>query len=420
MSTLRKTYLYKLYRADGTYLTSFYSNGFDVVTRPQYNWKISGGKGNISLEFAAQIQKYIKNIIGSNFPFVVKIYMHDKESLATGQLIYTGSLIDNNFTLTPEGFIKPDNFLYISGEKDLENKVVENPSTGATKISYVSMDISNIIKDLLDKYQLKGGLVTYTNTTIPTVGLILSITVKNETYLGAIRRVCGYLPPQWCFFIDGENKFNLKFSDLETADHIVTIGKEVVEGSFRYTFGEMVNSVFFHGGEITPGNKFYKKFTNALSQSQYGLYETIVSDERVTATTTVEAKTNQILQKKGTPVRLLEAVILDSNGNEFGYDIDSIKPGDTIQLVSTDVETVLTTWVDDTGTIGNMVWDESAWDLSVNGVLGIPFQIQEIKYDHDRATIIASDFIEDLATTINQLDKRQQELETINSPDIPS
>jgi|GEM_PF-3871476 len=420
MSLIRKTYLYKFYRVDGSYIASFYSNGFDLATIPTYSWKINGGKGNLAIEYIAPIQKFVANSVGINLPQRVKVYMHDKESASTGQLIYSGILVDINYTLTGEGFIKPDGFLYISGEKDLENKIVENVITGATTISYSNIDIADVIKDLLNKYQLKGGLVTYNNLSIPTVGTNISITVKNETYLGAIKRICGYLPQFWSFNIDGENKFNLVYTDLEQVDHQIYIGREGIEGSLRLSFGEVTNTVFFHGGDTGGGVKLYKKYSIPISQGLFGISETIISDERVTNVSTVDVKADQILSKKGLPIRYLEATIVDSNGSEFGYDIDSIKPGDTLQLLSSDIPTEFTTWRDNSGALGNMIWDVSPWDYSFAGILGVPLQVQEIKYNHNRVTIIASDFIEDLATTINQLEKRQQELETIDSPSTPS
>ena len=420
MSLIRKTYLYKFYRVDGSYIATFYSNGFDLATIPTYSWKINGGKGNLAIEYIAPIQKFVANSLGINLPQRVKVYMHDKESASTGQLIYSGILVDNNYTLTGEGFIKPDGFLYISGEKDLESKIVENVITGATTISYSNIDIADVIKDLLNKYQLKGGLVTYDNLSIPTVGTNISITVKNETYLGAIKRICGYLPQFWSFNIDGENKFNLVYTDLEQVDHQIYIGREGIEGSLRLSFGEVTNTVFFHGGDTGGGVKLYKKYSIPISQGLFGISETIISDERVTNVSTVDVKANQILSKKSLPIRYLEATIIDSNGNEFGYDIDSIKPGDTLQLLSSDIPTEFTTWRDNSGALGTMIWDVSPWDYSFAGILGVPLQVQEIKYNHNTATIIASDFIEDLATTINQLEKKQQELETIDSPSTPS
>jgi hypothetical protein len=420
MQEIRKTYLYKLYRPDGSLITAFYSNGFEIGTIPSYTWKINGGLGNISINYIAPIQKFVETSLGTDLPQRVEVVMHDKESPATGQVVYSGRLVENSYTLSKEGFIRPDSFLYISGENDLESKVVENLITGATSISYSNMDIADIIKDLLDKYQLKGGVVSYDNTTLPTVGTSISITVKNETYLGAIKRICGYLPAFWSFNIDGANKFNLKFTDLDVVDHQVYIGKEGIEGSLRLAFGDITNGIFFHGGDIGGGNRLYKKYSLTASQLQFGVYESIISDERVTNTSTIDVKADQILSRKGLPIRYLEAIIIDSNGSEFGYDIDLIKPGDTLQLFSTEIPTQLSLWRDDSGTIGTMIWDITSWDYSFAGILGVPLQVQEIRYNHNYATIIASDFIEDISTTINQLEKRQQELETADSPSVPT
>ncbi len=133
---LRKSYLYKFYRANGTYITSIYDNDIQVVTHPTYTWTLNGGKGSISLFFGADIKTFYKNAFATNVPLIVKIYMHDKETASTGKLIYTGTLTDVAYTLSEEGFNVAENWLYISGERDLESKVVENVVTGATTISY--------------------------------------------------------------------------------------------------------------------------------------------------------------------------------------------------------------------------------------------------------------------------------------------
>lgn len=413
-----KTYLYKFYSPAGTYNTEFYASGFDVASLPEYKWTINGGKGAMKIKVAGSATD-VQQYFADNTNFSVEVIAHDKESPAQGQLIYTGHNVDNSYTLTKGGLIILEPFLYISGEKDLANKVVENVFTGSTTISYTSEDVADIIRDLLDKYALKGGYVTYDSSSIIDTGVTLSITVKNEQYLEAINRVMGYLPREWHYYIDGANKFWLQRTDLGTVDHRLYLGREVVGGAVRLSFGEMVNGVFFHGGDTGGGTKLYKKYSSSSSQSNFGVYERIISDERVTSADTAELRANSLIANGGAPIRYIEMEIIDSNGSAYGYDIESFRPGQTIQVLSSEIPTQFTYWQSADGTVGNMVWGESFWGYDVDASLGVPFQIQEIQYSHDRVIIRASDTLPDLATTIEQLEKKQQMKETVDSPTSP-
>ena len=420
MSTkVPKTYFYKFYDASGTYQSEFYGQGFDVASLPEFTWRINGGKGSQEIKIAGSATDF-QNYASQNSNFKMEVYVHDKETPARGQLIYTGHNIDSTYRLMNNGFIELEPLLYISGEKDLNNKYVENLVTGATTISYSNEDPADIIRDLLDKYALKGGYVTYDSESIVDTGFSISLTVKNEFYLEAINRIVGYLPRFWHWYIDGENKFNLRKTNFDVVDHKLYIGREVIGGQIRLSFGEMVNGVYFHGGDTGGGTKLYKKYTNATSQTSFGVFDRTISDERVTDPNTAEIRAQAMLDDGSSPIRYVEMEIIDSNGSANGYDIESIKPGDTIQALSSDVATQFTYWQNDAGTVGNGVWDVSFWDYDIDASLGVPFQVQEIQYQHDRVVVRASDIIQDLSTTVDQLEKRQFLAETVDSPTSPS
>lgn len=415
---MRKSYFYKFFNPSDTY-QPFYEEGFDIATIPNYTWSINGGKGALELQVVG-IPTDFQNYFIENSTYRVELICHDKETPAQGELIYTGTLVDQAVTLRSNGFIDISPFLYISGENDLSNKVVENTITGATSISYSNEDVADIIRDLLDKYSLKGGYVTYDSSSLEDTNIPISITIKNEYYLESINRLIGYLPRGWHWYIDGANKFHLHFTDLDVVDHEVYLGKEAVGGQFKISFGEMTNGIFFHGGDTGGGTKLYKKYSNSTSQSNFGVFEKILSDERVTNADTAENRANREIEKGSSPIRYLEAEIVDSNGSAGGYDIESLKPGQVIQILSSEIPTQFTYWYNDAGTQGNMLWDLSFWNYNVDASLGVPFQIQSIEYQGDRAIIKCSDVLADLATTVEQLEFRQLLKETVDSPNSPS
>jgi hypothetical protein len=308
--------------------------------------------------------------------------------------------------------------LYISGEADMERKVLES-ALGTTRVSYWQVEPADIFKDILDKFALKGGLVTYTSGSIKEVGVPLSLTLQNNTILDSVKEVVKFLPTDWYWYIDGNNIFHLDRTDFSNIDHKLYIGKEINAGEFMLSFGSMVNGIYYHGGDTGSGN-LYKKFVNSTSQNTFGVYDKIISDERVTVEATAQANAQRELQKGVTPIRYITAEIIDSNGSAGGYDIESLRVGQVISVEAPQIPTERTLWQNGAGTLGNMLWGLSFWGYDVFASLGVPFQIQQITYYGDRVVIEASDIIQDTATTIVQLEKRAKIQATLNSPDEPN
>jgi len=410
------------FNAQGQILTVLQEADIRVNNTPTFTWSINGGKGSIEIQLLSGAENVGLLNQQETIPATVQVIVHDQETVPEGERIYTGQIIDSGYTLQSNGFIKNDINLYASGTVDLANKIVEDPVTGATRISYTDTDFAEIIRDLLDKYQLKGGYVSYTSTTLPDTGITISITFANETFLEAIERLVGFLPRLWHFFVDGANKFWLRKTDLNTdaVDHVVWIEKDLDSGRLSLSTGEVVNSIFAHGGDDGTGSNLYKKYQRSASINSLGLREEIITDGRVTNTSTLDKKANRVLDDKSKEIRYIELTILDSNGSRGGYDIESIKPGDSIQVLYPEVATQFTLWYDDAKQNGNMIWDESDWNFSRAGILGVPIQVQEIQYNLNSITIKASDKIPDLATTVQQLEFRQKLQETKDSPDTPS
>ena len=413
----RKSFTYKFFEPDGTYIGTYYTDyDFQVQNSPEFTQVINGGRGDLVISQLASATDY-QEYAASTRAIFIQVIVHDRETPATGEIIYTGRIISNKYSLQSNGFISLDDFLYISGEFDMNVKLVETIG-GDTTISY-NDDPAEILKDLLDLYQLKGGFVTYTGDSIKTVGSNLAITFKNETYLEAVKRLAQYLPIDWYWYIDGNNVFYLDQTDFSTIDHELTIGQEVVAGEFVLSFGEMSNAVFFFGGD-TGTAQLYEKYINNTSQQTFGVFDRVVVDERVTTSSTAQLWAERILRDGITPVRYITFEVIDSNGATGGYDIESIKVGDVVSVTSPEIPTQRTLWSNEAGTVGNMVWGLSFWGYDVDASLGVPFQVQEVRYRAGRAIVKASDVLQDTASEINQLRKRSVIQATLNSPDTPA
>lgn len=415
-----KTFFYRFFSSQLVYQHSFRKEGFEVETKPEFTWKINGGMGLMGIEILAPVEDFIEWTQElANTVAVMQCVVHDSETSDKGRVLYTGVAADSRYNLTGEGFIKLDGFKYAhAGEFDLNKKQLQDIS-GNTRISYSNMDFGDIYRDLIDKYQLQGALCDYTDTSIRDVGLTLSITFQNESFLDAMKRLAGFLPERWYFYIDGNNIFHLNQTNLNEPDHAVTIGKEVSSGYFTLSFADIVNDVYFNGGDTGSGF-LYRKRTLQSSITQYGIRADRVSDERVTVPETADLRMEQIIRTKGQPIRYIEFTVEDGNLNRSGYDIESLKVGDSIQVLHPSLPTDITRYQNSAGTVGNAVYNQSFYNYDVNASLGVPFQIQEIKYEGNKAIIRSSDVITNQAQTIRQLQKQQLVQSTINSPDAPS
>jgi hypothetical protein len=412
-----KTYFYKFFDFQGNYQESFKERGFNISNLPDFNWRINGGKGMMRVNFDANIEEFT-DWIKTNTVAVMQCVVHDSETPEKGEVIYSGLASDSKYQLKANGHISLDGFAYSSAEGDLNNKRLQTIG-GETRVSYSNMDFADIYKDIIDKHQLLGGYVFYTPSSVDTVGINLSITFKNESVLEAMQRLAGFLPRGWFWRIDGANKFELKQTNFSVPDHRVWIGREVSEGDVTLSIADVKNDVLFHGGETGTG-KLYRRKSLLSSIQTYGIRSEALADERVVTVDTAELRMDNLLNQKSVAPRYIEFVIQDGNLNRAGYDIESLKVGESIQVLHPSVSTDFTRYQNPAGTVGNAVYNESFYNYNRDASLGVPFQIQEIRYQGNQAIVRSSDILQNQSQTIRQLQKSLLTQSTVDSPDAPN
>jgi len=411
-----KKYFYKFRDIEGNYQSSFRDEGFDVRTEPNFSWRINGGKGIMRIDIDAELNSF-SQWAKTNSVDSIECIVYDSNSSRKGEILFAGKLLDAQFAIDENGHGNLDGYSYGSAEYDLAKKQIEDIS-GNTRLSYSDMDFSDIYKDLIDKYQIQGDFVSYLPESVDTVGIPISITFKNESFLEGMQRLSGYLPRGWYWYLDGQGVFYLKRTNLLKPDHRLFIGKEINKSYFKVSYADIVNKVYYNGGDTGSGYLYRLKALQS-SINRYGIRSERISDERVTNNSTADLRIDQIIANKSVPVRYIEFVVQDDNHNQFGYDIESLKPGDSIQVLHPSISTDFTRYQNPEGTVGNAVYNESFYNYDINASIGAPFQIQEIEYNGRSAVIRSSDILTNQARTIRQLEKQQLTQATINSPDSP-
>lgn len=224
--------------------------------------------------------------------------------------------------------------------------------------------------------------------------------------------ICVKLSPQyWYFWLDADNQINFKIANFEEIDHQLYIGKQISAVRMTKSIENLCNRVFFMGG----GNpNLYKMYERTSSQSEWGLREKYLKDERVTVDATASLLATSYLDNHDHPISEIEIEVVDSNIDPInGYDIERFKPGDIIRCLHPEMEKRNTNW-------DEAYWDVDYWDFDVRYALGQPHQILEINYEFNKCILKLSAKLEDFQKRIEDVKRNLDETAKQNLPSAPS
>lgn len=198
--------------------------------------------------------------------------------------------------------------------------------TGNTTSAYTSDDPTDILKDIVDDYVAQGGQVNYDGSSTDNTGLSVSYTFKVNTTLEGIQKCMELAPYDWRWYVD-PGSLILYFKQLSaTADHLFVKGAHVNSLSLKLTTDNIVNKLYFTGGDTGAGENLYQVYTNSSSIVTHGRQRlNRISDNRVTLAATADILADSILDQNAdedyeTPLTI----------NGANYDISTINVGDTV------------------------------------------------------------------------------------------
>ena len=292
----------------------------------------------------------------------------------------------------------------ISQATTLENLTMKDGS-GNTQITYSSQSPDTIIKDLIDKY---AGTVNYTATSVDATGTTVSYTFSFVSFLDAIKKTLELAPAYWYWYIDPESVIHFHVADFDNVDHVLLVGRHVNKFEAKKSIDEMKNVVYFKGGGDPP---LYKKYERTSSITEFGRREERMSDERVTVAATAQTIAEKFLEERDHPISIVRVNVIDNSIDpKTGYDIESFRPGDVVQIIDPATPIQKTLW--DIAT-----WDVDFWDFDIRFSLGLPMQIREIQYTIDGCTLLLTARFEDVAKRIEDINRN---LDVVRSEGIPS
>jgi hypothetical protein len=144
------------------------------------------------------------------------------------------------------------------------------------------------------------------------------------------------------------------------------------------------NDVLVVGGTPDGEEQISKRYNEANSIERYGRRSQIKNDGRLYNDDSLDFLGKYLLGTQYASFSQVEIDVLDSSiDTKKGYDIESIEPGDVIQIKNPKVQSSASLW-------DVAQWDLDFWDYSNRDSIGEPIIVQEVHYYGTGAKIVAA------------------------------
>lgn len=286
--------------------------------------------------------------------------------------------------------------------------------TGATYVPFASTDPSTILQTIIDASVVRGSEITYDASSIDDTGTTVSYTFNVNTTLEGVRKCLEIAPANWYWYIDYATNY-IHFHEKNTVpDHTFTLERDLIDAQFEKRIEDVVNVIYFTGGDTGGGTNFFKKYTVDASIASYGFRANKYTDGRVTTEATADTIANSILEVRSEPELRVTLEVLDSNNEQgVGYDIESIHVGDVVAVRNITQQVGLSTW-------DVARWDDAYWDFNVFNLSSLNMQVQRIEYGANSALVYCSTIAPDVNKRIEDINRNLETLQTANNPTVPS
>lgn len=400
---IKKHYYYKVY--EGSTYKKTWSD--DVISEPSFKLTINGGGSNLNITLARRFDDFGEDD-DVKINNRVDVYCVDRDA-PNGVLIYSGYI--SGYEPVVDDTVEKLEIVLFPYVQELSRMVLKD-SSGNTTITYSSTDPADMLIDIMDKYRsLLGGSITYTATSIAKTNTTVTYTFNTNTIKECVDKIIELCPVGWYWYVDPNNVMYLQPRNI-FATHSFSLGLEVKSLRTFRRVEDLINRVLFTGGGSPP---LFRKYENTGSQTQYGLYEKKVVDQRVTVAATAATISNRLIDQFKDPEIRSRFVIIDNNGNNSrGYNIESIKPGQTLKIknLRSDVQAVSDWDVAE--------WDVDVWDQSLATSAADVIQILSIDYKADNVTLEASSRLPQIAKRIEDIQRNLENTQTVDNPVAPS
>jgi hypothetical protein len=410
-----KRFKYDVYESDGTYITTW----ADVVSEPSFSKNVNGGADECKVILARLADDFGESDdVSLNNQVIIRCFDIDTND---GVIIFNGFISGYTPVLSEnEEYIEVTVMSYLqelAGVELLDNGtgINDSPTSGNTTLTYTNKDPSNIIKDIIDKYNSTTGVygkINYSTTSIDSTSLSLDYEFKTISILDAIEKIVAMCPANWYWYLDADNIIHLH-QFATTPDFTFYVGRDIKEIK-PYKRIENVKNVCYVTGKEVSGVNVFKKYERSASITAYGRKVEWINDNRLTDATTMQAFANSILDLQDEPEVRTQIIVIDNNNDEgLGRDIESINPGDVINVLNFLSKKTYTLW-------GEAIWGTDVWGYDISNVTAVNMNVIKVDYKPNYIKMEVSSRLPTITRGINELRRRLDMQETAANPAAPT
>lgn len=397
-----KHYIYRIFD-EGTYIETWTK---EVLSEPTFRSTINGGSGQLMIELGRPFDDF-----GEDFDVKlnnrVECWVVDRDA-PNGLLLYTGYI--SAYRPIVRGVTEKVEITVLGYIAEFQ-RIILRDSSGNTTLAYNSYDPAAILRDVIDKLRVLGCSIMYTSTSIQNTNTSVTYEFNTNTGKEALDKIVELCPEGWYWRVDSDGIIYLRNKNIE-ADHIFSLGLQVEELETLRRIEDVTNRVFFVGAGDPA---LFKLYENSGSVDSYGPYEKKIVDQRVSVAATASTiASRQINQLKDPEIRSTFTIIDNNGPRSRGYDIESVKPGQTLKVKNLNAEVAsVTLW--DVG-----IWDTDVWDQTLATSAADVIQILSVDYRADSIVIEASSRLPQIAKRIEDIQRNLEVTQMLQNPAAPT
>ena len=322
----------KVFRPTGEYIKNWSNVRFDTFIK-----EVNGGLGPCIIDLGEEFDYGGGNDL--KLFNEVKIYVSDKDTINTNEnekLIYSGYISNIDYWVEGkrEGIRVTLLGYHTLLAQDIWQDTISVPGTNTTTFDYAgaATDIGTIMKTLLGRYraEVTNPKITYALSDVQTTSTTTEYKFEFLTYREAIDILKDLAPANWFWYVNEWGQFYFKQKST-SIDHKFIFGRHFENVTVSRSLEKLKNTVYLYDdGTNSGGGAQLKQYTDAASVGDYGRRSVKVADNRVKVAGDLSKLGDGFVSEHKDPDVRTVAKIIDNNEDEnFGYDIESINPGDT-------------------------------------------------------------------------------------------
>jgi len=239
-----------------------------------------------------------------------------------GKRVYTGYIADYDLTY---GDVTGVDVVIAPFATEMSHYIFKSGT--ATTVNYGLTDPIVMARNAMDNYIAQGGVITYTAESMPLSGEQAPYEFNLQTTRASIDKTVDLLPSGYYHYVHPGENVQYELQKAVTAHHTFYYEKHITQLKLKKSITQLINKVYFVGGETTPGVSLFKYYEDTASVSSLRPGLEILSDSRVIVDTSASILSNRKIAEFKTARWRTSVVITDAV-----YDIETIKLGQMVDF----------------------------------------------------------------------------------------